>query len=209
MRNEYSFRMANATPTTRPSLRHIGGDKREAIMTAALDLFVERGFYGTTVPEIAERANVGAGTIYRYFDSKEALVNELYRQEKQAFAKNVIENFAAPTGARELFRVLWNRMAKYATEHTKSFAFLELHHHAQYLDAESRALEQRMLALFQNVIVAAQVRGELKAASPRLLMALVMGAFIGVIRNCVEMSEPLTDAAWAMAETCMWEAIRA
>ena len=202
--------MSNAAPTTRPSARHIGGDKRDAILGAALDLFVERGFYGTTVPEIAERAHVGAGTIYRYFESKEALVNELYRREKQAFAQGVVENFSAPKGgARDLFRVLWNRMAKYATDHTKSFAFLELHHHAQYLDAESRAVEQRMLALFENVIVAAQVRGELKAAQPRLLMALVMGAFIGVIRNCVELSEKLTDAAWATAETCMWEAIRA
>jgi AcrR family transcriptional regulator len=44
-------------------------DKREAIMAAALDLFVERGFYGTAVPEIAEKAGVGAGTIYRYFES--------------------------------------------------------------------------------------------------------------------------------------------
>jgi AcrR family transcriptional regulator len=201
--------MANATASNRPSLRHIGGDKREQIMAAALDLFVERGFYGTTVPEIAERANVGAGTIYRYFDSKEALVNEIYRAEKQLFAKNVIESFTPPNGARELFRVLWGRMAKFTTEHAKSFVFLELHHHAQYLDQESRDLEQRMLNLFAGVVVAQQARGELKNASPRLLMALVMGAFIGVIRNCVEMNAEPTQADWNTAEQCMWEAIRA
>src|SRR5262245_13104780 len=42
----------------RPSKAAMGrgvGDKREAIMTAALDLFVERGFFGTAVPELAER----------------------------------------------------------------------------------------------------------------------------------------------------------
>ena len=60
-------------------------DKREAILQAALELFVERGFYGTAVPEIADRASVGAGTIYRYFESKEALVNAIYRQEKLRF----------------------------------------------------------------------------------------------------------------------------
>jgi AcrR family transcriptional regulator len=201
--------MANATASNRPSLRHIGGDKREQIMTAALELFVERGFYGTTVPEIADRAQVGAGTIYRYFESKEALVNELYRAEKQSFAKHVIDNFSPPNGARELFRTLWTRMAKYATEHAKSFVFLELHHHAQYLDKASLELEQRMLGMFQNVVLAAQSRGELKTASPRLLMAIVMGAFVGVIRNCVEMSEPLDEASWLVAEQCMWEAIRA
>jgi len=201
--------MANATTSNRPSLRHIGGDKREAIMSAALDLFVDRGFFGTTVPEIAEKANVGAGTIYRYFDSKEALVNELYRQEKQRFATNVIENWTPPSGARELFRTLWSKMAKFATQHPKSFVFLELHHHARYLDKASIELEQRMLALFTGTVIAAQARRELKDAPPRLLMALVMGAFVGVVRNCVEMSEPLTAADWQTAEQCMWEAIRA
>src|SRR5690606_27876447 len=65
-------------PATRPSQRAIVTDKREAILHAALELFVERGFWGTAVPEIAEKAGVGAGTIYRYFESKEALVNALY-----------------------------------------------------------------------------------------------------------------------------------
>lgn len=183
-------------------------DKREAIMTAALDLFVERGFFGTAVPEIADKAQVGAGTIYRYFESKEALVNALYRQEKLRFAQHVIDDF--PTGnAREQFRTLWMRMAKFATDNIKSFVFLELHHHARYLDAESQAVEHRMLDLFTNVVISAQARGELKAGQPRLLMGLVMGAFVGVIRSCVEVEEPPSAADWKLAEQCVWEAIRA
>jgi TetR/AcrR family transcriptional regulator, repressor of fatR-cypB operon len=51
--------------------------KREAILNAALQLFTEFGFHGTAMPQVAERAGVGAGTIYRYFTSKEALVNTL------------------------------------------------------------------------------------------------------------------------------------
>src|SRR4051812_14698782 len=67
--------------------RKHAGDKRESIMSAALDLFVERGFFGTAVPEIADRAGVGAGTIYRYFESKEALVNAIYREQKLLFGQ--------------------------------------------------------------------------------------------------------------------------
>ena len=178
-------------------------------MTAALELFVERGFFGTAVPEIADKAGVGAGTIYRYFESKEALVNALYRQEKAAFAQRVLDNFPKTPIARELFRTMWNRMAKLAVENPDPFIFLELHHHASYLDAESLALEHRMTELFTNVVVAAQVRGELKAGPPSLLMSIVMGAFTGVIRNCVGSSAPLGDADWALAEQCVWEAIRA
>jgi AcrR family transcriptional regulator len=170
---------------------------------------VERGFFGTAVPEIAEKAGVGAGTIYRYFESKEALVNALYRQEKQRFAERTLHDFPRSSIARELFRTMWMRMAKFAIDNPKPFVFMELHHHASYLDAESRALEQRMLELFANIVVAAQARGELKAGQPRLLMGLVMGAFVGVIRTCVELAQPLADADWAFAEQCVWEAIRA
>lgn len=193
----------------RASQRAIVTDKREAIMTAALELFVERGFFGTAVPEIADEAGVGAGTIYRYFDSKEALVNALYRQEKQLFAERVLHDFPTTTIARELFRTMWMRMAKFAIANPKPFIFLELHHHASYLDGESRALEARMLELFTAVVTAAQARGEVKAGAPRLLMGLVMGAFVGVIRTCLEVDQPLDTADWKLAEQCVWEAIRA
>ncbi len=189
--------------------RKSGGDKREAIMAAALELFVERGFYGTAVPEIADRAEVGAGTIYRYFESKEALVNELYREQKLSFGKVALDDFPSTAPTREQFRVLWTRMARFAIENPSSFVFLELHHHARYLDGQSRAVEQRMTELFRHVVVTAQARGELKAGDPRVLMGLVMGGFIGVIRGCVDEDRPLDEADWKLAEQCMWEAIRA
>jgi AcrR family transcriptional regulator len=196
-----------AIPTGGPR-RTGGGDKREAILEAALHLFVERGFFGTAVPEIADRAGVGAGTIYRYFESKEALVNAIYRQEKLHFAHLVLDDFPVSAPTREQFRLLWTRMARFATEHTPAFIFLELHHHARYLDAESRAVEHRMTELFTSVVTGAQARHELKAGAPRLLMGLVMGAFVGVIRSCIDVEEPPSTADWKLAEQCVWEAIR-
>lgn len=201
-------------PPARPSQvaiagRRASGDKREAITTAALELFVERGFFGTAVPEIAERAGVGAGTIYRYFESKEALVNAIYREQKLLFGQVALDNFPSAAPMREQFRLLWARMARFAIEHPSSFVFLELHHHAPYLDGESRAVEQRMTELFSHVVTSAQARGELKPGDPRVLMGLVMGGFIGVIRGCVDDDRALGEADWKLAEQCMWEAIRA
>jgi AcrR family transcriptional regulator len=201
---------------SQPAIKRAGatGDKREAILEAALALFVERGFFGTAVPEIADRAGVGAGTIYRYFESKEALVNAIYRQEKLRFSQEVLDGFPLLGTTREQFRALWMRMAKFATDHPDAFVFLELHHHARYLDAESRAVEARMLQLFTGVVTKAQSKGELKAGSPTLLMGMVMGAFVGVIRSCVEgekgplRASHLAQADWKFAEQCIWEAVR-
>ncbi len=204
----------DAEPATRPSHASIGakkpgGDKREQILDAALDLFVERGFFGTAVPEIAEQAGVGAGTIYRYFDSKEALVNAIYREQKMTFASVALADFPATAPTREQFRTLWMRMARFASANPKAFVFMELHHHARYLDADNVALEQRMFDLFTNVVITAQAKGDLKVGPPRLLMGIVMGAFVGVIRCCLDVGEPLENADWKLAEQILWEAIRA
>jgi len=52
---------------------------REKILAAALEVFSAKGFHGTTVDEIAERAALGKGTVYRHFHSKKGLFSELIR----------------------------------------------------------------------------------------------------------------------------------
>ena len=69
------------TPRTKPTSTKRGPeDRRDALVGAALALFSERGFYGTNVPLILERANVSAGAMYNQFASKEELVNVLYQR---------------------------------------------------------------------------------------------------------------------------------
>lgn len=184
------------------------GDKRDAILGAALELFVERGFHGTTVPEVADRAGVGAGTIYRYFESKEALVNELYRRHKQLLATRVLAQFPVDGAGREQFRALWHRMARYVADEPLGFAFLELHNHRSYLDGASRAVEERLRDFGVKFLEAAQRKGEIRAVAPGILIGLVLGAFIGLVRHASECGLRLDDATWTTAEQCVWEAIR-
>ncbi|MDH3554865.1 MAG: TetR/AcrR family transcriptional regulator [Deltaproteobacteria bacterium] len=56
-------------------------DTREKILTAALEVFSAQGFHGTTVDEIAQRAELGKGTVYRHFHSKKGLFSELIRSK--------------------------------------------------------------------------------------------------------------------------------
>ncbi len=52
-------------------------DTRERVLEAALEVFSEKGFHHATMDEIAERAGVGKGTVYRYFSNKENLFRQL------------------------------------------------------------------------------------------------------------------------------------
>lgn len=50
------------------------------LMAAALELFVEKGFVGTRLEDVAARAGVSKGTLYLYFDSKEALFKAVIQE---------------------------------------------------------------------------------------------------------------------------------
>ena len=181
--------------------------KRDAILDAALELFAERGFHGTAVPLVAEKAGVGAGTLYRYFESKEALVNALYQRWKEELGRALITDFPAGKPPREQFRDLWRRLFVFAAEHPRATRFLELHHHGSYLDEASRRVERALLGPMAGFVMEAQRQQVLKEVQPELLISLVYGAFVGLLKGSWDGYFALTPEVIAEAERCMWEAI--
>jgi TetR/AcrR family transcriptional regulator, repressor of fatR-cypB operon len=176
-------------------------------LDAALQCFVERGFYGTAIPEIAQQANIAAGTIYHHFDSKEALVNALYRKWKAAIAQRVFMAFPQTASARTQFQVMWNEMVAFALAHPTAFAFIELHNHASYLDAESAAIDRNVKEFAKAVIERAQQEGIVKPLSAKVLMELMFGAFIGMMRAHWEGRIELSDSVLRDAEQACWDAV--
>src|SRR5689334_6008272 len=63
-----------------------GEETRARIVGAALELFEERGYAGTTMRAVAERAGVSLGNAYYYFGSKEHLVQGFYDQVQELHA---------------------------------------------------------------------------------------------------------------------------
>jgi AcrR family transcriptional regulator len=59
-------------------------EKHERILRAAAELFAERGFEGVTTQEISERADVAAGTLFRYAASKSELFLMVHNEELRA-----------------------------------------------------------------------------------------------------------------------------
>ncbi len=53
---------------------------RKALLTVALELFQEKGIYWTKIEDITERADIGKGTFYQYFQTKEELLEVLLQQ---------------------------------------------------------------------------------------------------------------------------------
>ena len=184
------------------------GGKREDILAAALALFAERGFHGTAVPLVAEKAHVGAGTFYRYFESKEALVNALFQQWKTELGRRLLENFPADASPRRQFHTYFERMTAFAREEPQAFQFLELHHHGAYLDEKSLAVEAMLLEPVRGVLTQWQEQLAIKAISLEVMASIVHGAVVGFIKASSLGFYPLNADTLTAAENCIWEAIR-
>jgi len=182
-------------------------DKRAAIIDAAVALFARKGFHGTTVPEIASEAGVAVGSIYRYFDTKETLVNAAIVERKQAMLEIMVAANAAGGDLEARFRRVWRSLVAFAIAHPDDFRFFEMHHHESYLDPTSRALGDRLMGVgvtfFDEIARAYGVA----SPGPEVLVSLVWGGLVGLLKSAdqgfVKLDPQLVDAAGVV----LWHAV--
>jgi AcrR family transcriptional regulator len=85
-------------------------DEKQKILNGSTDIFLKEGFYKTPMDEIARRLRISKKTIYKYFDSKESLVNEVvhfFLLQNKTIIQGILESdINAVTKAFNLFQHL-------------------------------------------------------------------------------------------------------
>jgi AcrR family transcriptional regulator len=153
------------------------------VIEAALQLFAERGYHGTSIPAVMERAAIGAGSLYRLFAGKESLVNAVFRHAKRKLEIALTGGLRMDQAPRALFDELWARLAAFARAEPVAFRFLELQDHTPYLDGESRQQELAVLAPIALGCLDFRRRGVFRAeAPPEVIIAFIWGAFVGLVK---------------------------
>jgi len=74
-----------------PNRRGAEDNRRERIIEAAERAFVRHGFHAATMQHVAEEADMSAGNLYRYFPSKEAIVEALCARDQEGRAGDFVE----------------------------------------------------------------------------------------------------------------------
>ncbi|NUT85082.1 TetR/AcrR family transcriptional regulator [Pseudomonas corrugata] len=83
-------------------------EKRLALLNAAAEAVAEHGLAASPTSLIAKKAGVAEGTLFRYFPTKEDLLNELYFHIKQSMCEMVIKNYRSQASFHDRFQMLWN-----------------------------------------------------------------------------------------------------
>ncbi len=152
--------------------------KKERIEWAAMELFAGKGLARTTVRDIAERAGVAEGALYRHWPGKNDMAWDLYKREIAAFVAMLAPLLAASDDSleRRLTEAVRFIYGYYHDEPVR-FAFILLTQHgfpAERLLGEGIDVTAAVAAFIQR-----EMRGgRIAPADPDILTALVMGAVL-------------------------------
>jgi AcrR family transcriptional regulator len=158
-----------------------GMDKRDAILSAALTLFSQRGFHGTPTSLISKEAGVATGTLFFYFRTKEELIDKLYRRIKEeAAAEACWEMDRGATAQEKLLRVGHN-LVVWGLDNPEKMMFLELFAHSPFISPTARREGMSRFLFLQDLIRDGIEERSIRDRDPQLLIFMMASAISGLV----------------------------
>jgi TetR/AcrR family transcriptional regulator, multidrug resistance operon repressor len=183
-------------------------DKKQAVIEAMLALVVEKGFHGTPMSLVAQQAGVAAGTIYHYFDSKEAVLNELYGLLKAQMGAAMLQPDQADQPFKARFFRFWLNLFDYFTGHPKEFTFLEMYANSSYINQLTREENEAHYAPVVEFLAQGIQAGVLRPLDLRLMVALTYGSVVAAAKLHLSGQPALTPAQVQQAAQSGWDGVR-
>ena len=150
---------------------------RMAIVQCATEIFSQREFHEVLTDDIAQRLGIGKGTIYRYFDSKEALylaaigegLNGLHAAVTAVLQQDAPLGTTIEAVARTMINYFWRQ---------RDF-FVLMHRLESKLKAQERTdwknRRNEVVSMVSRVLERAIARGEIAAVNTRLAVEVLFG----------------------------------
>ncbi|MCP9234856.1 TetR/AcrR family transcriptional regulator [Lewinella sp. JB7] len=185
-----------------------GRAKRDALVRATITLVNNNGFHAAPMAKIAKLAGVAAGTIYRYFDSKQDLINQVYIEVKRSFSESAFRDYVAGDSVEEDFRKIWHNIADFKLREVEKSVFLSQCDNTPMVDEDSRREGLKHLRPLLELWERGQARGVIRPVSPYVLYAFTIYPIAFLLhmqqRDLYQLSRTEIDEAYRMA----WNSIK-
>ena len=172
----------------RPESRADAGDKREAILRAAIRTFARHGFFSAQVADIARAAGVAAGTVYLYFENKDDLLVSIFdRTMAEAIeeGRQALESVTDPiTRLDEIARLHLARMGR--DRDLAVVCQVELRQSVKFMERFSSTRLREYLGIIRDAIASGQQRGVFRdGLKPTVAAKLFFGMLDEMATNWV------------------------
>ncbi|TYZ31074.1 TetR/AcrR family transcriptional regulator [Selenomonas caprae] len=148
---------------------------RQAILAAAVEQFSHKGFKETSVADIMNAADLGIGTFYNYFQSKEEILVQLMQEMVREVATELKELRAQNRPARDLLEAGCRITAAFLDKNRYVLPlFLSAADHSglpEGSDKQTKVLSPGFKVIFERILREGQEKGEVRSDVPAELIA--------------------------------------
>jgi len=155
---------------------------RQRLVRAALELFTTQGYHVTTTVQIARKAGVAEGTIYKHFESKQHLLNELYRGAARWTARAAEEADASPGPVRDRLQLLAQRLMAGAAQDAAVMQIYFVDRHRTVLDEKSRDAGREFHTALERLLARGKADGAIRPGAAEVWA----GVWLAVVRQALE-----------------------
>lgn len=138
-------------------------ETRQSIMDAAIRLFGEQGYEGTSIEDLAAAANIGKGTIYGYFATKQEIFQAFCDEEIESSFRAVRESVDPDASLLQQLVALFMFQFRFVTEN-REFGRHLLREVAFPKEVSEKALEhvQRYIDALEELLERAKEKGQIR-----------------------------------------------
>jgi AcrR family transcriptional regulator len=175
--------------------------RRQAILLSSLDLFVHKGYHGTTVRDIAKRSEVSVGLLFHYFPTKQAILEELLKiaQDGLDLTETLMEQSVSPIEFFEQMTAAILQAFKDSTMAAKIFMLSNQALTSHWIPEESKASLSASTSVSETakLIEKGQTQGSIRPGDPLSLSLAFWGAIHGVAEALVSYPQiAVPEAKW-------------
>jgi AcrR family transcriptional regulator len=178
---------------------------RAELLAAAKRLFASKGFHATKIADIAAAADVGTGTFYLHFDTKEALFADLVKETAARAKEEMDRAKAAYDDPRDKARVGTETFFRFAAPNRDVFKIL-FGHSAQF-DVLLREVYQLFVADIEENHADGVARGVFQPFRPTVVAHAIVGMLSQVVSWWVEHDEISVEEISATVSRLLLEGI--
>ncbi|WP_114393039.1 TetR/AcrR family transcriptional regulator [Oleisolibacter albus] len=157
-------------------------ETRERIVGTALALVAAQGYGAAGMPAVAAAAGVSTGLLYRYFPSKAALFDEVFRRATAREIEACTQAVAAPGPARDRLSRLVQTFARRALKGRRLAWALLAEPAEPVVEADRLRLREPYRALLAGIIRDGMTAGEIRPQDEALTAAALVGAIAEALR---------------------------
>ncbi|SDY82813.1 TetR/AcrR family transcriptional regulator [Bacillus sp. 166amftsu] len=165
-------------------------ERQMRILEAAVDMFGEKGYASTSTSEIAKRAGVAEGTIFRYYKTKKELLLAVVMPTLtkfaapffvQAFAKEILENTYETY--EEFLRIAIRNRFEFAKKHFPMLKILmqEVPFQPELKNEIQQLVEKELFSRFKKLILHFQEQGQIIEMPTPSIVRFTLSSIMGLI----------------------------